>query len=453
MIELTYQEPQMFAHGALMLSLLVLVALVAGIVCVVRAIAVRNRGSNLGPVFAGIGIAVVALIGLAAVFFMNVSDSQRLDRRYHAQQEKARAEIALDRHIDSRAAHDGSSSIPFESETPYDSRAAYDGSSPIPPESETPYYSEWTPVQSHARGYTDSGEHSRGVIAIIPVMFLVLLILGLPLALLANSSTRPFGKALLGLEAVVAIFGLPAFWFMMQGGDEPELTSRRFATGVASKSIAGDSDFSPSEPTTVDSTEPTEGSISPEPDTEQQSQSGSSEEDPPRPEWVDAAPTRVGPVYEVVITSDPFTSSFECERDLDQKLADAVASYVSNLLGPEAARRVELAPVEARQQIVADQWMESLDTSVGPMKRMHAQLQFDQDVQELFRKRWQEAVLTERLLAVGGGFVGLLLILGIAFGYLHLDTQTKGYYSGRLLLAAALAILVVIGALGVWVIP
>jgi hypothetical protein len=35
----------------------------------------------------------------------------------------------------------------------------------------------------------------------------------------------------------------------------------------------------------------------------------------------------------------------------------------------------------------------------------------------------------------------LLVLLGTAFGYLKLDTATKGYYSGRLKLAATAVIL------------
>ena len=61
-----------------------------------------------------------------------------------------------------------------------------------------------------------------------------------------------------------------------------------------------------------------------------------------------------------------------------------------------------------------------------------------------------EQALVQRRVGVAAGGMGLVIIvLGTLFGYLKLDTATRGYYSGRLKLAAAAVILSAV-TLGAW---
>ena len=55
----------------------------------------------------------------------------------------------------------------------------------------------------------------------------------------------------------------------------------------------------------------------------------------------------------------------------------------------------------------------------------------------------RNAQIEHRLLEVAGGTAAVMLVLGAVFGYLKLDTLTRGYYTRRLQLAAGVVILTV----------
>ena len=65
-----------------------------------------------------------------------------------------------------------------------------------------------------------------------------------------------------------------------------------------------------------------------------------------------------------------------------------------------------------------------------------------------YLQRMQRDAQTEhRLLGLAGGAAAVLLVLGSVFGYLKLDTMTRGYYTRRLQFAAALVILTVVAGM------
>lgn len=167
-----------------------------------------------------------------------------------------------------------------------------------------------------------------------------------------------------------------------------------------------------------------------------------------RPGWVDEPARLDGNVYRVTVVSDPYITQDECIRSLDPKLAEVTRKYVSDLLGDEAARGLNVEGEFVRERIVYDQYAERYQSSVGPMWRVHANLRFDESVQRELRDHWRAAVLDRRLLLTGGGGLALLALLGTLFGYLKLDTATRGYYTRRLQLAAGVVILAIV-ALGV----
>ena len=109
----------------------------------------------------------------------------------------------------------------------------------------------------------------------------------------------------------------------------------------------------------------------------------------------------------------------------------------------------ELFPNE---QDTADLDLDSLEYEIG-----YAELQFDDNFNIYVNNEWQNRKQYERLWqlsVIAGGFFSLLTVV---FGYLKIDSATRGMYSVRLLIATGLMTLIVIAifnyALGqlVWI--
>jgi hypothetical protein len=152
------------------------------------------------------------------------------------------------------------------------------------------------------------------------------------------------------------------------------------------------------------------------------------------------------------VTAGPHATDELCQRDLTNVLQKAVEDYIDNYLGlPGAGRRVDLRMDFVRDQLVQDYYYETQQHSFGPMRYLHALVRIDRDAHDRIRQAHQEALTQARLGYAGGAFGLLLVLVGTAFGYLKLDTATKGYYSGRLKLAATAVILTAaaVAALGV----
>ena len=165
-----------------------------------------------------------------------------------------------------------------------------------------------------------------------------------------------------------------------------------------------------------------------------------------RPAWLGEAPRRVGPVFSTVVVSDPYVSKSECDTALDPQLRNVALGYVDDLLGSGARRFVDLDISDVRTRIARDEYVELLDTSVGPMQRVHVLLEFDESLRAEFRQRYKEGIRQRRLYQASGGAMLFLALLGVVFGYLTIDTATRGFYSRRLQLAATVAILLIVFA-------
>ena len=94
-----------------------------------------------------------------------------------------------------------------------------------------------------------------------------------------------------------------------------------------------------------------------------------------------------------------------------------------------------------RREIAKDEYVETVERSFGPMKRLHTLVEFTPSVDRELRERWEAHEREERLMAVGG--VGGLAVsaVGLAYGLLKIDTWTKGYYTKRLFLGVPAAII------------
>ncbi len=164
----------------------------------------------------------------------------------------------------------------------------------------------------------------------------------------------------------------------------------------------------------------------------------------PQPNWIGQPSKRVGAVFQTVVTSDPYTTKEECDAALDSQLVQATDRYVDELLGPQAHRLVPVDIGTIRHAVCREEYVETLDTSVGPMRRVHVLLAFDERLRDSLRDRYRSAVQHRRVSQAGGGALAVLLVLATLFGYLKLDTATRGFYTRRLQVVATVVILAVV---------
>ena len=159
--------------------------------------------------------------------------------------------------------------------------------------------------------------------------------------------------------------------------------------------------------------------------------------------------------YHLIVKSGPFKTRMECDKELGHLVAQEVDGYVKLLLGGDAIRRAmgdrfrgsTLLTASELQGLVRETWQERVKAAypVGEMVSVHALVAITPPMQRLMESRFHERVGTQRAgqAAVASG--GLLGLLAIVYGYLRLDTLTRGYYTRRLRLAAAAMILGVVG--------
>lgn len=174
-----------------------------------------------------------------------------------------------------------------------------------------------------------------------------------------------------------------------------------------------------------------------------------------RPEWVDRPPKRVGNVFRKVAISEPFSTIDECHHDLEQKLMAAVRDRYYTLLG---TGRFEAAPsVDPRslgvsvdyilREICRDEFVETVESSVGPMKQVYVLMEFTPGIDNQLRQAWERSFRQERVVTVASIAGGVLGMVAIGYGLLSLDTMTKGYYTKRLLFGGGVAIIALIAML------
>jgi len=170
------------------------------------------------------------------------------------------------------------------------------------------------------------------------------------------------------------------------------------------------------------------------------------------PSWVTTPPKPIGNVYRQVLTSDPFVTKAECQRQLEQKLMQAVARRVEQLVASEVGYEVEVKSPLALgigldtifRDICREEYTGTVESSVGEMKQVHLLLEFDPSMDKNLRTAW---VQTERNARIATVMKTLLLTLtGLAFvyGFLQIDTWSRGYYSKQLLAGLLAAIILVV---------
>ena len=164
----------------------------------------------------------------------------------------------------------------------------------------------------------------------------------------------------------------------------------------------------------------------------------------PRPDWVGSPPRLIDDCYQVSVSTTPYATPLDCNPELNQEIERAVDEYAARVLAGQAAGKIRLPMDYVRSHIVKSQYQQAVTTSVGPMVKLHALLQFDRETRSRIDQQWNDILMARRLRHAGGGLAGLLLVLSVAWGYLRTDLATAGAYRGRLRILATLAILTVL---------
>jgi len=207
-----------------------------------------------------------------------------------------------------------------------------------------------------------------------------------------------------------------------------------------------------------------------------------------RPHWVDEPPKRTGNIFREVIATEPYATIDECYQAADvylllktyQRLQElAGRPYVDDGALPSvtfqngkiladgkvvsygrsypywaderirALASMDIGTDYVRREIVAKdpkdnesrEYIETVASSIGPMKKLHLQIEFTPAVDRELRRHWDSHARTQRFATVGVGAGSILGLLGLIFGLLKIDTWTKGYYTKRLFIGVPAAII------------
>lgn len=186
-----------------------------------------------------------------------------------------------------------------------------------------------------------------------------------------------------------------------------------------------------------------------------------------RPNWLESAAWDEKGAHFRTVTSDRWRdTTAESEADRRTLVSLALHEYIKIYIDDQSDSVENPLPAVQETDLVETQYIEpseefnarnpsslplSEDVPAG-MYRLHLKLRFSErfrrelprlvaeqrDRQSSLESQW---LVAGRVRGVGTVAAILLGVLATAFGYLHLDTLTKGYYTGRLQLAAAAAIL------------
>ena len=146
-----------------------------------------------------------------------------------------------------------------------------------------------------------------------------------------------------------------------------------------------------------------------------------------RPDWVSSPPAEIDGQPAVVVQSAQWETARECKSELlalvhaeaMQFATDVV--YSNQVDGPA---EFPLSPNDLRQ-ITRDEYEEEVETSVGPMKRVHQLIVFDDGFKGSLRDRYYQATVEERLAQAGFMSGGVVLLLATVFGVLKVSTRSS----------------------------
>ncbi len=168
------------------------------------------------------------------------------------------------------------------------------------------------------------------------------------------------------------------------------------------------------------------------------------------PTWVINPPKRIGQIYRESVASDPFVTEAECHRQLEQQqIPEAVTRRMESLAASQVSRPVTIgSPLDygmgidyILREIARDEFVGTVDSSVGEMKKVHVLLEFTPGVDQMLKETWLRHERHQRLASFSKIVAMSLMGLAAVYGLLRFDTWSKGYYSKQLLVGGVLAII------------
>jgi len=147
------------------------------------------------------------------------------------------------------------------------------------------------------------------------------------------------------------------------------------------------------------------------------------------------------------VVAGPYYSEDGGNRELDDEMIRAVTTFIDRHVGRSGvADRLGFDVNYVRRNLLIGEAEEEVKRETYPPTRyMTAILKFDAEFLGELDSRWTTAIREARLRQVSFGTGGVLALLATVFGYLRLDTVTRGYYTGRLQLVATGVILALAG--------
>jgi hypothetical protein len=176
--------------------------------------------------------------------------------------------------------------------------------------------------------------------------------------------------------------------------------------------------------------------------------------DEPRPDWLDDAPEKlVGAARRVVASGDPYMEADLARASLREELRGIVHARLVDLVA--AASGGQQADVPAPDylgisddyilgELCTEQYLETVQTSVGEMKRAHALVEFAEAKDRFMLERWMAYARLQSIEFVGGMSTLAVGGLALVYGLLKVDTWTRGYYTKRLFIGVPAAIIALV---------
>lgn len=141
--------------------------------------------------------------------------------------------------------------------------------------------------------------------------------------------------------------------------------------------------------------------------------------------------------YRMTIHAGPHSNLNDCEAELAEKRVAALADYAEKLLGADASEQIDFERFLFQHKVPERRRTEEFEhPEFGPMLNLYAELTFDRRIQQELRREYHDAVIGQRLAFTGVASGMVLFMLSAVFGFLKLDTASRGYYRGRLLAGA-----------------
>jgi len=139
----------------------------------------------------------------------------------------------------------------------------------------------------------------------------------------------------------------------------------------------------------------------------------------PAPEWVTTPTPDNVETRHLRVSSDRFATEAECERQLDRKLTAAVSQFIEDNWrnSPQVLSMLDAEFV--RNELKIDRYAHTVQTSVGPMVQVDAQITIDAQARQKLNDLAQRAVVQERVSGVAIGAGAVLGALGLVYGILR----------------------------------